>query len=97
MLPDTLTIKGGSRKNISISFNDKVGVQLKSPKGLKLNSDGEITIKTHKRVKIKAQSQILLMKRNKSHGVSIEGEFHIKGNNVIMNGSSRETYASFEE
>lgn len=37
------------------------------------------------------------MKRNGAHKVSIEGEFYIKGNNVIMNGSSRETYASFEE
>ena len=37
------------------------------------------------------------MKRNKSHGVSIEGEFYIKGNNVIMNGSSRETYAPLGE
>ena len=37
------------------------------------------------------------MKRNRAHGISIEGEFHIKGNNVIMNGSSREAYTSFEE
>jgi len=49
------------------------------------------------RVKINAQSQILIMKRNKSHSVSIEGEFYIKGNNVIMNGSSRETYSPFAE
>ena len=97
MLPDALNIKGGSKKNISISFNDKVGVQIKSPKGLSLNADGEIIIKTHKRVKINAQSQILIMKRNKSHSVSIEGEFYIKGNNVIMNGSSRETYSPFAE
>ena len=97
MLPDTLSIKSGSRRNISISFDDKKGIHLKSPKKLKLNADGEITIKTQKRVKIKAQRQILLVKRNKSHGVSIEGEFYIKGNNVIMNGSSRETYASLGE
>jgi hypothetical protein len=37
------------------------------------------------------------MKRNSSHKVSIEGDFYIKGNNVIMDGSSRETYASLEE
>ncbi|AJH01435.1 late control protein D [Clostridium beijerinckii] len=97
MLPDTLSIKSGSRKNISISFDDKKGIHIKSPKKLGLNAGGEITIKTQKRVKIKAQNQILLMKRNGAHKVSIEGEFYIKGNNVIMNGSSRETYASFEE
>lgn len=97
MLPDALNIKGGRKKGLSISFNDKVGVQIKSAKGLSLNADGEIIIKTRKRVKVKAHSQILIMKRNKSHGISIEGEFHIKGNNVIMNGNSRETYAPFVE
>ncbi|NSB91119.1 glucan-binding YG repeat protein, partial [Clostridium saccharobutylicum] len=97
MLPDALNIKGGSNKALSISFDDKSGVKLKSHKGLRLNADGEIVIKTHKRVKIKAQSQILMTKGNKSHGVSIEGEFHVKGNNVITNGSSREIYAPFAE
>ena len=97
MLPNALDIKGGSRKNLSISFNDKIGVHLKSPKGLKLNADGEIVIKTHKRVKIKAYNQILIMKRNKSHGVSIEDEFYIKGDNVIIDGNNRETYAPFVE
>ncbi|AQS08721.1 toxin A [Clostridium saccharobutylicum] len=97
MLPDALNIKGGSNKALSISFDDKSGVKLKSHKGLRLNADGEIVIKTHKRVKIKAQSQILMTKGNKSHGISIEGEFHVKGNNVITNGSSRETYAPFAE
>jgi uncharacterized protein (DUF2345 family) len=82
---------------MSISFDDKKGVHIKSSKKLKLNADGEITIKTQKRVKIKAQSQILLMKRNNSHKVSIEGDFYIKGNNVIINGSSRETYAPLGE
>ncbi|WP_297430700.1 hypothetical protein [Clostridium sp.] len=97
MLPEELSIKAGSRKNISISFNDKKGVHIKSPKKLSLNADGEITIKTQKRVKIKAKSQILLMKRNGAHKVSIEGDFYIKGNNVIMDGSCRETYASLGE
>ena len=57
MLPDTLSIKSGSRRNISISFDDKKGIHLKSPKKLKLNADGEITIKTQKRVKIKAKTR----------------------------------------
>lgn len=38
-----------------------------------------------------------MTKGKKSHGVSIEGEFHIKANNVIVNGSSRETYDPFPE
>ncbi|MBW6411965.1 late control protein D, partial [Clostridium sp. YB-6] len=95
MLPGALNINGGRKKSLSISFNDKVGVYIKSSNELKLNADKEILIKTHKKVKIKAHNQILIMKRNKSHGVLIEDEFYIKGNNVIMNGSSRETYAPF--
>ena len=95
MLPDELKVSCGS-SNLSISFKDSRGVYLKSPKKLKLNADGEITLKTRKRVKIKAHSQILLMKRNGAHKVLIEGDFYIKGNNVIMDGSSRETYASLE-
>ncbi|WP_017353218.1 MULTISPECIES: hypothetical protein [unclassified Clostridium] len=38
-----------------------------------------------------------MTKGNTENGVSIEGKFHIKGNNVIKNGSSRETYAPFAE
>ncbi|MFT8349940.1 late control protein D [Clostridium saccharoperbutylacetonicum] len=97
MLPEALSIKAGKRKTLSITFNDKTGVHLKSHKGLKLNADEEIIIKTRKRVKIKAHSQLVLIKRNKSHGVSIDGDINIKGNNVIMNGSSREAYTPLIE
>ncbi|EES49981.1 conserved hypothetical protein [Clostridium botulinum E1 str. 'BoNT E Beluga'] len=38
-----------------------------------------------------------MTKGNTENGVSIEGEFHIKGSNVIKNGSCRETYAPFAE
>jgi len=33
-----------------------------------------------------------MIKRNKSNGVSIEGDLYIKGDNVIINGSSREAF-----
>ena len=36
MFPDLLSIKGGSKEPLSISFDDKVGVTLKSPKKLNL-------------------------------------------------------------
>jgi len=98
MLPDALTIKGGSKEQLlSISFNDRVGVTLTSPKGLRLNADGEIVIRTPNNINISAQSQILMTKGNSSHGVSIEGEFHIKGNKVIKNGSCRESYSPYAE
>ncbi|WP_286674090.1 MULTISPECIES: hypothetical protein [unclassified Clostridium] len=38
-----------------------------------------------------------MTKGNTGNGVSIEGEFNIKGNNVIKNGSCKETYAPFAE
>jgi len=95
MLPDELSIKGGSKKTLSISFKDKVGVIFTSPEGLSLNAGGEIVIKTPKYVNINATSQLQMIKTNTSNGVSIEGEFHIKGNNVIKNGSCREVYSSY--
>ncbi|AJH01453.1 late control protein D [Clostridium beijerinckii] len=96
MLPDELKVSCGS-SNLSVSFKDSRGVYLKSPESLNLRADGEILIRTRKKVKIKAQNQILLTRRNKAHGVLIEGEFKFKGNNVIMDGSSRETYAPLIE
>ncbi|NFN94253.1 hypothetical protein FDB28_09125 [Clostridium botulinum] len=76
---------------------DETGVTLISPTGLNLNAGGEIVIRTRNSINISAQSQILITKGNTENGVSIECEFHIKGNNVIKNGSCRETYAPFAE
>lgn len=95
MLPGSLSIKSGSEAPLSISFDDETGVNLTSPNGLNLNAGGEIVINTPNNISINAQSQILMTKGNTENGVSIEGEFHIKGNNVIKNGSCRETYAPF--
>ena len=97
MLPGVLNIKGGSKEPLSINFDDKTGVTLTSPNGLSLNAGGEIVIKTPNNINITAQSQISMTKGNTENGVSIEGEFHIKGNNVIKNGSSRESYAPFAQ
>ena len=97
MLPDALNIKGGSKELLSISFDDNVGVTLTSPKGINLNAGGEIVIKTPNNINITAQSQIQMTKGNTEKGVSIEGEFHIKGNNVIKNGSCRETYSPYAD
>ncbi|NFT08784.1 late control protein D, partial [Clostridium botulinum] len=97
MLPGALNIKGGNKDPLSINFDDETGVTLTSPTGLNLNAGGEIVIRTRNSINISAQSQILMTKGNTENGVSIEGEFHIKGNNVIKNGSCRETYAPFAE
>ncbi len=95
ILPGTLNIEDGSKEQLSINFEDDTGVTLTSPTGLNLNAGGEVVIKTRNNINISAQSQILMTKGNTENGVSIEGEFHIKGNNVIKNGSCRETYAPF--
>ncbi|WP_353846234.1 hypothetical protein [Clostridium sp. ZBS20] len=97
MLPRALNIKGVSKEPLSINFDDESGVILTSPTGLNLNAGGEIVISTKNNINISAQSQILMTKGNTENGVSIEGEFHIKGSNVIKNGSCRETYAPFAE
>ncbi|WP_211140818.1 hypothetical protein [Clostridium aciditolerans] len=97
MTPGALSIKGGSKEPLSISFDDNVGVTLKSPKKLSLNADGEIIIKTPQSVNIKAQSQILAAKKGTQSGFSIENEFHFLGDNVIKNGSDREAYPPFDD
>ncbi|OOM11682.1 late control protein D [Clostridium saccharobutylicum] len=97
MLPGALNIKSGSEENLSINFEDESGVTLTSPNGLSLNAGGGISITTPNNINISAQSQILMTKGNTENGVSIEGDFHIKGNNVIKNGNCRETFAPFAE
>ncbi len=97
MLPGALNINGGSKEPLSINFDDESGVTFTSPTGLNLNAGGEIVISTKNNINISAQSQILMTKGNTENGVSIEGEFHIRANNVIKNGSSRESYAPFAE
>ncbi|MBN1051970.1 late control protein D [Clostridium botulinum] len=97
LLPNALNINGGSKEPLSISFDDAIGVTLTSPNELSLNAFGAIIIQTHKQVNINATSQLEVIKTNTTSGVSIEGEIHIKGNNVIKNGSSRESYAPFAE
>ncbi|OOM73575.1 hypothetical protein CLPUN_44710 [Clostridium puniceum] len=96
MIPDALTIKGGSTEPLSISFEDNVGVTFTSPKKLSLNAGGEIEINTSRYVRINGASQISMTKGSTSNGVSIEGEFHIKANNVIKNGSCREVFAPYK-
>ena len=73
-----------------------MGVTLTSHKKLSINAGGEIEINTPRYVKINGTSQIVMTNGNTSNGVSIEGEFHIKGNNVIKNGSCREVYAPYK-
>ena len=97
MTPGALNIKGGSKEPLSISFDDNVGVTIKSPKKLSLNADDEIIIKTPKSVKLNAQSQILVAKTGTQSGFSMETDMHFLSNNVIKNGSDREAYAPFDD
>ncbi|WP_319001722.1 hypothetical protein [Clostridium estertheticum] len=97
MVPGALNIKGGSKEPLSISFDDAVGVTIKSHKKLSLNAAGGITMKTPQSVKLKAQSQILVAKSGTKSGFSMETDLHFLSNNVIKNGSDREAFAAFDD
>ncbi|WP_326493197.1 hypothetical protein [Clostridium estertheticum] len=97
MVPGALNIKGGSKEPLSISFDDAVGVTIKSHKKLSLNAAGGITMKTPQSVKLKAQSQILVAKAGTKSGFSMETDLHFLSNNVIKNGSDREAFAAFDD
>ena len=97
MTPNAINIKGGCKENLSISFDDNVGVILSSPKKLTLKADEEIIFNTPKEVKIKGTSQVLVLKPESSSGISVENEFHILGENVVQDGQLRETYEKFDD
>ncbi|MCY6355855.1 hypothetical protein, partial [Clostridium sp. ZS2-4] len=97
MTPGALNIKGGSKEPLSISFDDKVGVTIKSPKKLRLNADEEIIMKTPQSVKVKGESQILAAKTKTQSGFSMETDMHFLSNNVIKEGTNRETYPPFND
>ncbi len=46
---------------------------------------------------MKAQSQILVAKAGTQSGFSVETDMHIKGSNVIKDGSDREAFAPFDD
>jgi hypothetical protein len=97
MTPGAVNIKGGSKEPLSISFDDKVGVTLKSPKNLNLNADDDIIIKTPASVKVKAQSQIGVTKAGAENGFSVETDMHFIGGSVIKEGSDREAFSPFDD
>ncbi|WP_319001723.1 hypothetical protein, partial [Clostridium estertheticum] len=97
MVPGALNIKGGSKEPLSISFDDAVGVTIKSHKKLSLNAAGGIIMKTPQSVKLNAQSQILVAKAGTKSGFSMETDLHFLSNNVIKNGSDREAFAAFDD
>jgi hypothetical protein len=97
MLPGALNIISGSEAPLSVTFEDETGATLTSPNGLSLNAGGEIVISTPNNVNISAQSQVLMTKGRTENGVSIEGEFHVKGSEVILNGNINEGYSPFAD
>ncbi|WP_207652027.1 hypothetical protein, partial [Clostridium beijerinckii] len=61
------------------------------------SASDDIIIKTPANVKVKAQSQIGVVKSGTENGLSVETDMHFKGSNVIKDGSDRETYAPFDD
>ncbi|EKQ50988.1 hypothetical protein [Clostridium sp. LS] len=97
MLPDAINIKGGSSSPLSIKFEGSIGVTLTSPKKLTMSASDEIIMKTPKSVKINAQSQIAIVKTNAGSGLAIEGDLNYKSNNVILEGTFKESFPDFDD
>jgi hypothetical protein len=97
MIPDAINIKGGSNSPLSIKFEDGVGITLTSPKKLTMSAEEEIIMRTPKSVKINAQSQLAIVKTNSGSGLAVEGDLNYKSNNVIIEGTYKESFPDFHD
>lgn len=97
MFKDQINLKGSKTGDLSISFDDNVGVILSSPSKLSLNATEEIIMKTPGEIEIKASNNIFLGKTNTNSGIAIENEFHLLSNKVIQDGEERKTFEKFND
>ncbi|MFF2484360.1 hypothetical protein [Paenibacillus sp. NPDC058071] len=97
MTPTALSLTGGSKEPLKISFDDNYGITLTSHKKLTLSAADEISLFTPKRIIISTQSQILARKGNLPNGLVMESEYHIAANKVIAAGSDRTGYIVYND
>ena len=97
IFPDAISFKGSETGDLSISFDDNVGVKLSSPSNLSLSASEEIIIKTPETIEMNASNNIFLAKTNTRSGISIENEFHFLSDNVIQDGQDRETFSKYDD
>jgi len=79
------------RKSMYVIFNDDDGVEIRNTENIKVNSDRRIKIKG-KKVRIKAESKLLVKKKNSS-SILLEGDCYTEAEGVVAeNGRAREAY-----
>ncbi|NFS28747.1 hypothetical protein FDF12_14995 [Clostridium botulinum] len=83
------------RSGMNVNLNDENGVNISSSGNLSLGASGGISLSGGS-VSISGSNKILVQK-NKSSYISLEGECYNQSNAVYENGSCRETYEPFTD
>ncbi|MEB9896527.1 hypothetical protein P4K96_24130, partial [Bacillus cereus] len=95
--PTAINVVSGSKEPLKLSFDDATGVTMTSHRKLLLNAKDDISLFTPKRIRIHAQSQVLVKKLTALSGFSIENEYHLLGEHVEVLGRDRTEYAPYED
>jgi hypothetical protein len=95
--PTAINVVSGSKEPLKLSFDDATGVTMTSHRKLLLNAKDDISLYTPKRIRIHAQSQVLVKKLTALSGFSIENEYHLLGEHVAVLGRDRTEYAPYED
>ncbi|WCF06479.1 HNH endonuclease [Paenibacillus thiaminolyticus] len=95
--PTAINVVSGSKEPLKLSFDDATGVTMTSHRKLLLNAKDDISLYTPKRIRIHAQSQVLVKKLTALSGFSIENEYHLLGEHVAVVGRDRTEYAPYED
>ena len=83
------------RSGMNVNLNDENGVNISSSGNLSLGASGGISLSGGS-VSISGSNKVLVQK-NKSSYISLEGECYNQSNAVYENGSCRETYEPFTD
>ncbi|WP_252255044.1 hypothetical protein [Clostridium sp. ZBS12] len=83
------------RSGMNVNLNDENGVNISSSGNLSLGASGGISLSGGS-VSISGSNKVLV-KKNKSSYISLEGECYNQSNAVYENGSCRETYEPFTD
>ncbi|WP_252249310.1 hypothetical protein [Clostridium sp. VAP23] len=83
------------RGGMSVNLNDENGINISSSCDLSLGASGEVSLSGGS-VSISGNNKVVVQK-NKSSYISLEGECYNQSNAVYENGSCRETYEPFTD
>lgn len=97
LTPTAINVVSGSKEPLLISFDDASGVIIKSHRKLTMNAAEEISLTTPKRILIKTTNLIMAKKLSKLSGFTIEGEYHVLGDQVNSDGSDRTAYTKYQD